>query len=505
MDQHSRPFGLAARIACGIVPLTLVGLLNACSGAGSGDTFSNPSAGGTSTTGSGGTADANTPKPLGEAETIARLTDIGIKNRTFYVSVNDGNDSNDGLTVDKAFQTLERAIQAVGPGDTLELRAGIYRPKPMPLDSTERENGFYLRRGGTAQSRIKMKPYNGEKAILENGDRDLVFYIWADAGYWIIQDLEIRGSGPNGYTIKVDGHHINLVNNNIHGSRLDTIKLVQTSDDVVIYGNEIHTPAPDADPNSQGIDIVGGDRTWVAHNYVHDFKSIALYAKGNARNTIFENNRVENIADRGIMLGQSTDSWLLEADENGQMYESYDGIIRNNVIINTDSACLATASSINVKIYNNTCYDVAKLRHGAIFVSNESTVEQQGRNIEIKNNIVVGSSRPVVKIGPNAMSDISTLNIDNNLYWNRGAPITFLSEEDHGLFNVPIDNWRAAMNKDRASIVADPKFASLTTLMLELDSPAIDAGAATDIVTTDYNYNPRPAGARLDIGAYEMK
>lgn len=504
MDQHLRPFGLATRIARGIVPLTLVGLLGACSGAGTGDAFGGPNNGSNNTADSGDGAGNSTPKPLGEAETIARLTDIGIKNRTFYVSANDGNDTNNGLTVDKAFQTLERAIAAVGPGDTLELRAGIYRPKPMPLNSDERENGFYLRKGGTAQSRIKMKPYNGEKAILENGDRDLVFYIWADAGYWIIQDLEIRGSGPNGYTIKIDGHHINLVNNNIHGSRLDTIKLVQTSDDVVIYGNEIHSPHPDADPNAQGIDIVGGDRTWVAHNYVHDFKSIALYAKGNARNTIFENNRVENIAERGIMLGQSTDSWLLEADENGQMYESYDGIIRNNVIINTDSACLATASSINVKIYNNTCYNVAKLRHGAIFVSNESMVEQQGRNIEIKNNIIVGSSRPVVKIGPNAMSDISTLHIDNNVYWNGGAPVTFLSE-DHSLFNVPIDNWRAAMNKDRASIVADPKFASLTTLMLELDSPAIDAGAATDVVTMDYNHNPRPADARIDIGAHEMK
>lgn len=496
MDQHSCPFGLGKRIARGIVPLALVGLLGACSGASTGDTFGN--------SGVGDNTSVPASKPLGEAETIARITDIGIANRTFYVSANDGNDSNNGLSVDQAFKTLERGIAAVGPGDTLELRAGIYKPKAMPLDSAERENGFYLRKGGTAESRIKIKPYNGEKAILENGDRDLVFYIWADAGYWIIQDLEIRGSGPNGYTVKIDGHHINLVNNNIHGSRLDTIKLVQTSDDVVIYGNEIHTPDPNADPNAQGVDIVGADRTWVAHNYVHDFKSIALYAKGNARNTIFENNRVENIAERGIMLGQSTDSWLLQADENGQMYESYDGIIRNNIIINTDSACLATASSINVKIYNNTCYDVAKEMHGAIYVSNESTVNQQGRNIEIKNNIIIGSSRPVVKIGPNAMSDISTLHIDNNVYWNRGAPVTFLSE-DHGLFNVPVEEWRLAMNKDGASIVADPKLASITTLMLELDSPAIDAGAATDVVTTDYNDNARPAGARIDIGAYEMR
>ena len=435
-------------------------------------------------------------------EAVARLTDVGAKRFTYIVSAADGDDANDGLSVEKPFKTLERALRIVGPGDTIELRAGIYTPKTTFAAGEARENGFYLRAAGTAGAKIKLKPYNNEKAIVDAGDRDFAFYVFARAAYWIIEGLEIRGGGPQGYTVKIDSHHVNLVNNNIHGSMLDIIKLVQTSDDVVIFGNEIHHPDAQAGANSQGIDIVGADRVWIAHNYVHDIRSIAMYAKGNARNAIFENNRVERINSRAIMLGQSTDSWLL----SDGVFESYDGIIRNNVIIDTDDACIATASSYNVKIYNNSCYNVAKLRHGAIFVSNESMLETPGENVEIKNNIVViGSARPAVKIGPGAMADISTLRIDRNMYsrMDSGA-VTFLSE-DHALFNVDIAAWTQRLHLDGTSMLASPKYASVETLLLQDDSPAINAGIATDVVTDDFRHAQRPLGDVFDIGAYEMR
>lgn len=507
MSGQVRPFGRRFSVVAKPLCVSALFWLAACGGSTPGDSAITTSGvasntGGTTgsigatlggTSGTGGVT-INPTVSIGDAvypATIARLTDVGTARYTYYVSTT-GDDANTGLTLDKPFKTLEHAIQVVGAGDTIAMRAGTYTPTV--------ENGFFIRAGGQPNARIKLMPYNNEKVVLSAGSHDFVMYLFDSAPYWIIQGLEFSGGGPNGYTLKIDAPSVNVVNNNIHGSYLDGVKLVQTSNDVVIYGNEIHDPNAAAGANAQGIDIVGADRVWIAHNYVHDIHSIGMYAKGNSRNIIFENNRVENLTSRGIMLGQSTDSYLL----TDGVYETYDGIIRNNIIINTDDACLATASSYNVKIYNNSCYNVAKLYHGAIFVSNESMLGTGGLNVEIKNNIIYGTTRPVVKIGPSAMSDLSTLHIDRNIYWNGGAPVTFLSE-DQSLFNVSIDAWRASLGIDTTSIVADPKYTSLSTLEIGSTSPAINAGVSTTAVTDDYRHTPRPLGGAFDIGAYELQ
>lgn len=419
------------------------------------------------------------------ASTPAQITEVGIAGRTYFVAPY-GDDAAPGVTPDTPFRTLERALSLVAPGDTIELRAGVY----VPLN-----NGFPFDRAGAADARIKIKSYNGEHAVLDAAGKQFAVLIPEQSPYWIIEGLELRGG--TAYTVKIESHHVHLIGNNIHGSSNDLIKLVQTSDDVIIYGNEIHHNNAPPGANAQGIDIVGGDRTWIAHNYVHHTASIAIYAKGNARNTIIENNRVEGIPGRGIMLGQSTGvEFMWDGD-----YESYDGVIRDNVIVDTDDACLATASSFNVKILHNSCLNAARASHGAIFVSNESEKGQAGTNIEIMNNIVVSAGRPVVKIGPNAVTDPRTLHIDRNLYFSPGV-VSFLWE-DAGVAG-DINAWRATTGQDATSNIADPLYAD-GSLALRADSPAIDAAIVTDLVRHDYNRAARPQGASADIGAFESR
>ena len=47
----------------------------------------------------------------------------------YWVAVDHPNasDSNNGLSLDQPFKTLSRAVQALRPGDTLFIKAGIYR------------------------------------------------------------------------------------------------------------------------------------------------------------------------------------------------------------------------------------------------------------------------------------------------------------------------------------------------------------------------------------------
>ena len=47
----------------------------------------------------------------------------------YYVAVDSPNasDSNNGLSLDQPFKTLNRGVQALSPGDTLSIKEGIYR------------------------------------------------------------------------------------------------------------------------------------------------------------------------------------------------------------------------------------------------------------------------------------------------------------------------------------------------------------------------------------------
>jgi hypothetical protein len=310
--------------------------------------------------------------------------------------------------------------------------------------------------------------------------------------------------GGSAYTVKIDTPQVKLIQNNLYGSNADIVKLVATADDVVIFGNEIHSPNAANGANAQGVDIVGADRTWVAYNYVHDIPSTGMYAKGNARHTIFEGNRVANIYARGIQLGQSTDIALM----TDGAYEAYDGIMRNNIVIDTGDACLASASAYNIKIYNNSCYNAATSAQAAIYLANEAETNQAGTLIDIRNNIIFvsgASSRPVVKINADALTGHDTVNFNNNLYWTAaGAASVRFTWEGRSLTAASWDSWRQTTGLDGASATSDPLYASLTLLTVASASPAVNHGTSLPEVPLDYLGVTRPQGTAADIGAYEQ-
>lgn len=444
-------------------------------------------------TGGSSTSSATGLRFGGDWSSVTTGPNIGT-GTTYYVATN-GSDNNDGKTLSTPFASIEKAVMTVQPGDVIEIRGGTYTPAG---------SGIYINHGGTKDAWIKMEAYNKEHVIINATSKSYALYVEQAAPYWIINHIEM--SGGSSYTMKIDSNNVRLVDSNLYGSSDDIIKLVASSDDVWILGNEIHNNNAPIGANAQGVDIVGADRTWVAYNYVHDTSSIGIYAKGGSQGEIFENNRLVNIHSRGLMLGQQTGIQYMKRGP----YEAYDGIIRNNVVIGSDDACLAASSAYDISIYNNSCYDAARTSQAAIFLSNEANTGQASTNLYVYNNIIYASTqtnRPVFKLGPNAMTDYSTLHMNNNLYWtaNGASSVTF-TVEDKSMWNVPFSTWRATFGQDSASIIADPMYASTTgttPLQVNQGSPAIDAGAATDKVTMDFNDVSRPQGKSIDIGAYE--
>jgi len=423
--------------------------------------------------------------------------------KTYYVAI-DGADGNPGDSLEKPFRTLERAVDAVKPGDAIELRAGDHRGLKITKPGAP-DGWITLRRHGQEKARI-VPSRSGRPTLYfyhRSCDEDTPNNYPCKPLYWAVEGLEIEGSGIGGgddNVVKIDTPHIRLKGNNLYGSSADVIKLVHTADDVEILENEIHHPRAKPGANAQGIDIVGADRTRVVHNHVHDIPSIGVYAKGNSRNTVFEANLVENTFSHGIMLGQETDAHRLRDGK----YETYDGIMRNNVVRNAGWSCFATSSSFRVRIYNNSCYQERSNLHGAILLSNESEVGQAGTHIEILNNIIHGAPNlPVIKLTVKALTDPATLVVDYNVYWTaRGSESVTFTWRDRGLEQVPFSRWQRT-GQDAHSRVADPLFSTLQSLRPSAASPAAAAGAPTPYVTSDFTDAPRPSG-RIDIGAYEF-
>jgi hypothetical protein len=436
-----------------------------------------------------------------------------------YFVATTGSDSNAGTSLTTPFKTINKAVGLASAGDTIDVRAGTYTESVV------------IRRAGSATKWISLRGYNGERPVIKSTSSGPTVYFYNSACdedaigdgsgntdcypmYWVVQGLEIQGSaagGSDGNAIKIDTPKVKLVGNRLCCSVADIVKLVRTSNDVEVLDNEIWQDASKVKPgsNAQGVDIVGADRVRVAGNYIHDVPDIGVYAKGNARNPIFENNRLVNIGNstngHALMLGQETDDYRLV---DGR-YETYDGIVRNNVVVGSTWACLATSSSSNARFYNNSCYDTGKLMHGSIFLSNESEVGQAGTNVYFGNNIVYGSSaKPVVKIGSSAMTDYKTLVFDHNVYYTSTGNPTFSSDDFSGVnFATWLTKYKALSGRDDSgSKVADPKFSTTTgstPLTLSTGSPAVDAGANQSLVPTDSRGVQRAQGATTDIGAYE--
>jgi hypothetical protein len=416
-----------------------------------------------------------------------------------------GSDSAAGTLI-APWKTVQAALNKVADGDTLTLRGGTYG------------GGLNITR-----KNLTIQSYAGETARIAapTSDAGITSAITFQPDAWnnTLRNLDI--SGGYYYAIKSEtywdwgidkkyGSSYNTIENSkIHDSGRDVFKIAPGSDHWTVRNSEIYNSGRRDASNAEGIDVVGGDWFTLQDSNIHDVVGSGIYAKGGSRYTLIERNKFQNINLHGIMLGEDTDWEFFDTNENPSRYENLDGVVRNNIVINSGGSGVVAQAALRPQIYNNTLIDVGNVyQAGVQFLGvdhygppNYNTPEGAvSRDITFMNNVVtVDSGRPAVKIRTFGGGITGTLNMANNRYQSMTGAAQFA--DDRSGFSGNLAAWKSAVGTDANSTEGSPGVDG--TGHLFSTSPIINQGRTLSGFSDDIDREARGTGGAWDIGADE--
>ncbi len=418
---------------------------------------------------------------------------------TWYVSPS-GNDSNPG-TAALPFQTLTHAHGAAADGDTIELAGGVYNES---LSVTR--NHLTIRSAPGQMATIQSPALSGPSAVFR-------YYSATTGGR--LERLEIVGGYYYGVHFSSDWgsipnpeHNVSaargceIVDCIIHDTGRDGIKMSAGCDDILIKRCEIHHTGVRDPSNADGVDIVNSDRIRVQECHIHDIATNGAYAKGGARDVVFENNYIHDTGECGLIAGFYADEELFDAS-NPQFYETIDLIMRNNVILRAGGAAgILSLSSLGLRVYNNTVIDTLQgnpVQLGKTW-NFSAAPAPPGTDLYFENNVFyqsTGLEWTMFEILIGAIGN--SIHFDHNLFfheshnarfWDRNTGVTW-----------PFDDlaaWQARGYETHGIADVDPLLDTNHHLMAA--SPALGQGDdLSAYVTIDYDGDAR--GVPFDMGA----
>ena len=434
------------------------------------------------------------------------------------------------------FTTIQAALDAALPGDTVEARqqAAPYHEKLAFPASGDATNGF-----------ITLQAYPGDHPVLDGTGVSGANMVLIDTRSYVkVIGFEIRDNtgvhDGSGVRVLGSGSHIEIRDNDIHdidGSNAMGITVYGTDaapiDTLIIDGNQIHDCQPNPsealtlngnvtnfqvtnnvvrDVNNIGIDLIGGetdiqpDPTKVARNGVCSGNQVyranqqgggyagGIYVDGGADITI-EHNLVTG-ADLGIEVG---------AENAGIVATGI--IVRDNLVYENQKAGIvfggykaSVGRVANCQFLNNTGYhnDTLGAGFGELWI-------QFAETNTVRNNIFYSTTQNLLVLSEDGNVDNA---LDYNLFFTDAGPAnaTFVWQNtSYPSFAA----YRAGSGQDESSLFGNPGFISAGThdFHLTAGSPAVNAGDPDFVAAmgeSDYNGASRVSGGRVDMGAEEL-
>jgi hypothetical protein len=431
---------------------------------------------------------------------------------SWYVATN-GNDNNAG-TLASPFKTLTAAIEAANPGDDILLRGGNYQSNEIRINKSD----------------LHIKSYPGEWAVITaiTNVEDVSACLWynePETNGGSLERLEIVGGYY--YAIKFETNwdwdnavpfnqrrgvsNVTVKDCNIHHSGRDGIKLTPACANITILNCEIHHtgagPGALIDLNAEGIDNVNAPNLTVRNCHIHDIATTGLYVKGGGKNCVIDGNLIENCGEGGIYLGFYTDAEWFDTNANSTYFENINGLVMNNLIVNTQHAGIGLWGAKDAQVYNNTVINGGQAEHAGLFfnttdvwLDDNNSARVGSENVRIQNNIFVQAASQnlaLVRVRENALKGNNV--IDNNIYYDPNGAV--FMDDNLDWQDWSLSQWKAQTFRDLHSFDTDPKLDANFHLLSS--SPCINTGVNLTVVNHDIDNHLRTDGAN-DIGADEF-
>ncbi|MDR3587316.1 MAG: right-handed parallel beta-helix repeat-containing protein [Desulfosporosinus sp.] len=411
----------------------------------------------------------------------------------YYVS-NQGKDSNAG-TQSSPWKTIQKGANSVKPGDTVNIKGGIYKERVT------------LQTSGSANNYITFTNNPGEVVTIDGTGIDWG-YDWNSLfnlnskNYIKLIGLRVinsRWAGIGSVPDSNGSENILIQNCSTYNTKSSGIVFI-TGSNIIIDGNSVERACTGTSNTQECISLATIATFTIKNNHVFNCTNKipgaggeGIDAKEGSSNGTICNNIVNDVVKVGIYVdAYSKHEFNIEVYGN-TVYNSTQGIvvatehngllenvrIYNNIVYNCVNWGLAvggwnpgyTHAMQGISFIYNTIYNIGD---GGIYLNNG-----EANNVVITNNIFsAGSQTSSVPIYVNG-ANLKQTTIDYNLL-NRIA-----SGQPTGTHYI----------------VGDPKFvnASLYNFHLQSNSPAIKRGIKTNILT-DFDGNIR---TNADLGAFK--
>ena len=407
---------------------------------------------------------------------IAALISLNLNAATYYVS-NSGNNNNNGLSSQNAFQTLQHASDIVSAGDSVIVLAGNY-------------TGFYHTTSGTASQKIIFTAQQGVIINAPNGITNDGINL-EGSSYIVVEGFKVTGVPRAGIRSVLNQHVI--IRNNICDQNGVWGILTGFSDDIIIESNECSRSVQQHGiyfSNSADNPIIRNNICWGNNDCgIHMNGDISLGGDGIISNALVEKNI---LFDNGIGGGSAINC---DGVQNS--------IIQNNLAYNNHASGISLymidggAPSIANTIVNNTILQPSDGRW-ALNISDGSINNIAFNNIFYSTHTFRGS----ISIDAASMSGFHS---NRNILTNRMS-------NDGGNTNMTLAQWQLSQN-DSNSVIAIPSALFVNPAAdnyhLLSSSPAINFGRNfyynKIAPTTDIEGNIRPIGIYPDAGVYEFQ
>ncbi len=434
--------------------------------------------------------------------------------------------------------TIQAALNAAAPGDTIEVDSGTYAEKLVFPSSGSPGLPITL----TAAPLAPTKPVLDGTTV--SGDNMILIDTKSHVrliGFEIVNNLGVNDG--SGVRILGSGTDIEIRANEIHeirGQHAMGITVYATEptaiSDLVIDGNEIH----DCDPaTSEAVALNGNvDGFEVTNNTIRDVDNIGLVMIGGetdiqpsstlvARNGLVRGNtviRARSSYGGGFAAGIYVDGGRDIVIENNVVTESDLGIeigaentglvatnvvVRNNLLYRNDKAGIAfggyaeSVGRANDNVFRgNTLYDNNRLPTG----EGEIWIQFGSGNL-VENNIVVAGGPSGENLLVVSFEGAVDTTFDYNLYDTLDGNPGVL--QLNGTEYIGLAAWQAGTGEDAQSLATDPALVDPDggDFHIGTSSPAIGAGNPAFVPAvgeTDLDGAIRVVGAAVDIGVDEL-